>query len=113
VMPLVGQTFAPATRVLGQDNFTMSGINLVEGREFAFLTIQASGGVDAGVALDETTDVPHLFVADTYNHRILGFRDFRKVQAGSKADIVIGQPDFASNLCNISGNPDALTSSTL
>ncbi len=107
--PFTGSTFV-ATRVLGQDNFSMSAINLVEGREFAFLSGNAA---DAGVALDETGDVPHLYVADTYNHRILGFRDFRKVQAGAKADIVIGQADFTTNLCNITGNPDAPTASSL
>ena len=105
VLPFTGSTFGPATRVLGQDNFTMSGINLVEGREFTFLS---GSTADAGIALDETTDTPHLFVADPYNHRILGFKDSRKVQAGTKADIVLGQPDFNSNLCNVTGNPDAL-----
>jgi uncharacterized protein (TIGR03437 family) len=112
-LPLAGATFTGATRVLGQDSMTMAAINLVEGREFAFLTIQGSGGADSGVAIDETTETPHLFVADTYNHRILGFKDFRKVQAGSKADLVIGQPDWNSNFCNITGNPDAPTASSL
>src|SRR5205085_2082178 len=64
-MPLVAGTFAAATRVLGQDSFTASAVNLVEGREFAFLQ---GNTADAGVAIDETTDTPHLFVADTYNH---------------------------------------------
>ena len=50
--------------------------------------------------------LPHLYVADTYNHRVLGFKDFRKVQGGAKADIVIGQPDMNSKLCNITGDPD-------
>ncbi len=114
VLPFAAGAFGPATRVLGQDNFTSGGINLVEGREFAFLN-QTSNGIslDAGVALDETGDTPHLFVADTYNHRVLGFTDFRKIQAGSKADIVLGQPDFSSNLCNVTGNPDAANASTL
>ena len=67
----------------------------------------------AGVAIDETADTPHLYVADTYNHRVLGFKDFRKVQGGAKADIVIGQPDMNSNLCNVSGNPDGMTASSL
>jgi uncharacterized protein (TIGR03437 family) len=107
-------TFAPATRVLGQDGFTASAANLIEGREFAFRPSGSSA--DAGVALDETGDVPHLYVADTYNHRVLGYRDFRKLKAGApfdKADIVIGQADFSSNLPNITGNPDAPTASTL
>jgi uncharacterized protein (TIGR03437 family) len=113
-LPLVGSSFAGATRVLGQDGFTTSGINLVEGREFSFRT---TGTVaEAGLALDETGDVPHLYVADTFNNRVLGYRDFRKVKAGApfdKADIIIGQPDFSSNMANVTGNPDALTASTL
>jgi uncharacterized protein (TIGR03437 family) len=117
-IPMVGGSLAPAAaRVLGQDGLTYSGANLVEGREFNFLRAVSSGvTVDAGVALDETGDTPHLYVADTYNHRILGYRDFRKVKGGApydKADIVIGQPDFSSNLPNVTGNPDAMTASTL
>lgn len=114
VLGLTGSTFAPANRVLGQDKFTSSAINLIEGREFDFVSSSGSSLVaEGGVALDETGDTPRLYVADTYNHRILGFRDFRKVQGGSKADIVIGQPDFSSNMCNLGGNPDAMTANSL
>jgi uncharacterized protein (TIGR03437 family) len=116
VLPITGSGLASATRVLGQDNFTMSAANLVEGREFAFLQPGVNGSLTAegaGVAIDETADTPHLYVADTYNHRVLGFKDFRKVQGGAKADIVIGQPDMNSNLCNVSGNPDGMTASSL
>src|SRR4051794_3531302 len=116
-LSMAGNNFAPASRVLGQDGVTYSGINLVEGREFSFLRVASAGvNLDAGVAIDETGDVPHLYVADTYNHRILGYRDFRKVKGGApfdKADIVIGQPDFSSNLPNITGNPDTMTASSL
>jgi uncharacterized protein (TIGR03437 family) len=117
-IPLVGNGLAPAaTRVLGQDGLTYSGINLVEGREFSFRLDTTSGTfVDAGVAIDETGDVPHLYIADTYNNRVLGYRDFRKVKGGApfdKADIVIGQPDFSSNLPNITGNRDGMTASSL
>jgi uncharacterized protein (TIGR03437 family) len=117
-IPVVGSGLAPAaTRVLGQDGLTYSGANLVEGREFAFRRDTSAGvNLDAGVALDESGDTPHLYVADTYNHRVLGYRDFRKVKGGlpfDKADIVIGQPDFSSNLPNVTGNPDAMTASTL
>jgi uncharacterized protein (TIGR03437 family) len=113
-LPYVGTNFTPATRVLGQDGFTYSAANLTEGREFSFRP--STNVADAGIALDETGDVPHLYVADTYNNRVLGYRDFRKVKAGlpfDKADIVIGQPDFASNLANITGNPDAPNATTL
>jgi uncharacterized protein (TIGR03437 family) len=114
VLPIAGSTLAPATAVLGQDNFTSLGINLVEGREFDFTASQGANTVaEGGVAIDESGDTPHLYIADTYNHRILGYRDFRKVQGGSKADIVIGQPDLNSNVCNITGNPDGATANSL
>jgi len=114
VLPVSGSTLSPATRVLGQDTFSSGAINLIEGREFDFISSSGSSLVaDGGVAIDETGDTPHLYVADTYNHRILAFRDFRKVQGGSKADLVIGQPDLSSNLCNITGNPDGMTNSSV
>ena len=50
--------------------------------------------VDAGVAIDQKSDPPHLYVADTYNNRILGFKDFRTVRPGTRADVVFGQPDM-------------------
>jgi uncharacterized protein (TIGR03437 family) len=114
VLPIAGSTLAPATKVLGQDNFTSLGINLVEGREVDFTATLGAGLVaEGGVAIDETGATPHLYIADTYNHRILGFRDFRTVKGGGKADIVIGQPDFNGNLCNISGNPDGAAANSL
>jgi uncharacterized protein (TIGR03437 family) len=115
-LPLLssGSNFGPAVRVLGQYGYSTSGANLVEERG---LNLRPAPNVaDAGVALDESGDVPHLYVADTYNNRILGYRDFRKVKAGApndKADIVIGQPDYWMNLENTSGNPDGLTASSL
>ena len=91
--------FTGATRVLGQDRFNTNSINLIEGREFYFLNLSTKTA-DAGVALDSTGDTPHLYVSDPYNNRILGFRDVRKLLPGSAADIVIGQPDLATAVCN-------------
>jgi uncharacterized protein (TIGR03437 family) len=88
-----GPSFGPASHWLGQDRSDTNSINLIEGREFNF---QA----DAGLAVDSTGSTPHLYVADSNNHRILGFRDLRKVAPGSKADLVIGQPDMQTALCN-------------
>ncbi|MEN6601610.1 MAG: hypothetical protein ABFD86_04280, partial [Bryobacteraceae bacterium] len=73
-----------AQRVLGQDGFQFDTVNLIEGREFRF----NSGG---GIAVDAKSDPPRLYVADTGNNRILGFKDARKVRPGQKADLVIGQ----------------------
>ena len=95
VLPRSGTSFGPATRVLGQDAFDLNAPNLIEGREFNFST-----GGDAGVAVDLTSNPPRLYVADTYNNRILGYKDLRNLQFGAKADIVIGQPDFQHQLVN-------------
>jgi uncharacterized protein (TIGR03437 family) len=105
---------AAATRLLGQDTFAMSAPNLIEGREFDFFFSNTQGSTaDAGLTVDFSGDTPHLYVADPYNNRVLGFSDFRKVAAGSKADIVLGQPDLSSGLCNVTGNRDAPSASSL
>jgi len=112
VLPLQGSTLGAGTRVLGQDRLNTNSINLIEGREFEFTP-------DTGLAVDSTGSTPHLYVADTGNHRVLGFKDLRSVNAGSKADIVIGQPDFETAICNYStvtatgGNPNTPNQSSL
>lgn len=99
VMPRSGAGFGNATRILGQDLTDQNAPNLIEGREFDF-----SAGGDAGLAVDLSSSPPHLYVADTYNNRILGFKDLRNLQFGGKADIVIGQPDFQHQLVNYPTN---------
>ena len=98
VLPRPGGILGPATRVLGQDSMDLGSPNLVEGREFNF-----SAG-EAGVAVDLSSNPPHLYVADAGNNRILGFKDLRNIQPGAKADIVIGQPDFQHTLVNYPAN---------
>ncbi|MGE5193313.1 MAG: NHL repeat-containing protein, partial [Deltaproteobacteria bacterium] len=94
-----------ATRVLGQAFLDADGVNRVEGREFYFGVPGFIGGT--GVAVDRTSDPPHLYVADTLNNRILGFRDLRKVRPGDKADLVIGQPALDRTIPNYpSGSAD-------
>lgn len=107
-LPWLGSTFGSATRVLGQDRFDMRAANLIEGREFDFVAATSAGAsADAGLVIDTgSSSTPHLYVSDPYNNRVLGFKDFRVVKAGSKADIVIGQKDFNSGLCNQTGDPD-------
>jgi uncharacterized protein (TIGR03437 family) len=107
VMPYSGGTFGAATRVLGQDRMDAGSPNLIEGREFQF-------GSETSLAVDTRSDPPHLYVADTLNNRVLGFRDIRKVRPGDKADLVLGQPDFTTAVCNYpSGDPDRPTASNL
>ena len=113
VLPFDGATFQAAARVLGQDRMDTNSINLTEGREFQFVGGATRVG-DAGLLVDSRTDPPHLYVADPFNNRILGFRDLRKVKPGDKADIVIGQPDFATAMCNYPNNDqDKPTQSSL
>lgn len=110
VMPQNGTTYGPATMVLGQDAMTLNAPNLVEGREFDFQS--AAGGADAGVAVDLNSNPPHLYVADTYNNRILGYNDLRDISAGAKADLVIGQPDFQQVLVNYPNNNANMTNAS-
>jgi uncharacterized protein (TIGR03437 family) len=105
VMPYSGTgaatVFGAATRVLGQDQFYLNSPNLVEGKEFHF-----TGSSDnlAGMVIDTNSTPQHLYVSDTYNNRVLGFNDVRTVTFGTKADIVIGQPDFQRTLINYPSN---------
>ncbi|HTM50182.1 MAG TPA: hypothetical protein VL285_15930 [Bryobacteraceae bacterium] len=99
-----GAQNAVATRVLGQDDFVFRGPNLLEGREVNF---SPGSGADGGLIIDFSSDVPHLYIADTYNNRVLGYRDARAIRPGDKADLVIGQPDFQRSLINYPSNdPD-------
>jgi sugar lactone lactonase YvrE len=56
----------------------------------------------AGIAVDATSQPPHrhLYVADTANNRVLGWRDVTSFVAAQPADIVLGQPDLFSYKCN-------------
>jgi uncharacterized protein (TIGR03437 family) len=79
------------TRVIGQDQVAINNLNpnLVQGREFEF---------PIALALDPSTNPPALYVADTNNNRVLGFRNATSFANGQAADIVIGQPDMKTTL---------------
>ena len=55
-----------------------------------------------GIAMDATSQPPHrhLYVADSANNRVLGWRDAASIIAARPADIVLGQPDLFSYKCN-------------
>jgi uncharacterized protein (TIGR03437 family) len=116
-LPQQGATFGPATRVLGQDYFNTNSPNLIEGREFNFTGLLGNSSFsDAGMAIDNGSGTPHLYVADPYNNRVLGFKDLRTFQNGAKnkADIVLGQKDFTTALVNYpSGSATTPTNSSL
>jgi uncharacterized protein (TIGR03437 family) len=115
VLPFANGALGNAVRLLGQDRYDSNSINLIEGREFSFIgTLSSTAQLDAGLAVDSTGDTPHLYVSDPYNHRVLGFKDIRTLKPGSPADIVIGQPDFATAICNYpSGDQTQPTQSNL
>ena len=61
-----------------------------------------------GIAIDATSQPPHrhLYVADSVNNRVLGWRDVTAFVAAQPADIVLGQPDLFSSKCNNGAAPD-------
>lgn len=97
--------YTAANLVIGQADFPFNSSNLIEGREVWLLNGSSAGG---GIAVDKNSNPPHLYIADTFNNRILGFRDARAVGADArtlltqKADLVIGQPagDFFRSIVN-------------
>ncbi len=91
-----------AVRLLGQTDYPFRSPNLIEGREMNF--VPGNGNGDGGIVIDLISSVPHLYIADTYNNRVLGFNDARLVKPGTKADIVIGQVDFNRSVVNYPSN---------
>jgi uncharacterized protein (TIGR03437 family) len=102
-----GQTFGQANRLLGQLDYIYGASNLVEGKELFLRSSTIAGG---GVVIDKNSNPPHLYVADTFNNRVLGFTDARQVGTDSrnlltaKADLVIGQPDLLHARPNYPGS---------
>ncbi len=85
-------------KVLGDPNVIASasnpyavdgiGPNLVEGREL---------NLPAGVALDNSVSPPNVYIADSGNNRVLGYRYTTQLNPGSVADVIIGQIDRFGN----------------
>ncbi len=91
-----------ASRVIGQLDFPYTAPNLVVGEEF--FTAGPLSSASGSAILDLSATPPHLYVADTYNNRILGFNNFTGAINGQKADIVIGQPDLLHTTINYPSN---------
>ncbi|MBK5294207.1 MAG: hypothetical protein JJE04_21325, partial [Acidobacteriia bacterium] len=100
---LTANTPYSGKRVLGQASFLYRSPNQIDGREFYFGG-PGAGITAAGIAIDNTSDPPRLYVSDPNNNRILGFADARKIKPGDRADLVIGQPDFLRSLVNFPSN---------
>jgi sugar lactone lactonase YvrE len=86
-----------ADLVLGQENLVQGGTNLVDAQG---MSSPESAVVDSA---------GHLFVADASNSRVLGWSSVAALVSGQSADLVIGQPDGLSWLCEAGGAPSAAT----
>ena len=75
----------PVTPQVEQNALYSANPNLVEGRELY---------QPQGIALDLSSTPPAIYVSDTANNRVLGWKDATKFANGQSADIVIGQVDF-------------------
>ena len=102
VFPNAGQASA-ATHVLGQLDFPYNSANHIEGKELNFGSNIGGISGDAGIAVDQGSNPPHLYISDPGNHRVLGFVDARKAGLSGNADLVLGQPDWFTALCNQGG----------
>lgn len=103
-----GDTTADA--VLGQLDFVHRDPNFVDGRG-----ITTNGGPWAGygwgdVAVDTSFTPNRVFVADSANSRVLGWKDAAAFTTHAAANSVIGQADLSSTTCNgNNGTPSAAT----
>ena len=77
---------APADGVLGQPDFIS--------REGTPSATEMNSAL--GVAVDPGSG--KVFVADTFNHRVLRFASLSRLRNGEAAEVVLGQPDFTSNV---------------
>ena len=91
-MAMSGDTVAD--RVLGQFDFSNNAPNLIDapGLKGPF-----------SVAIDASVTPNRLYVADSLNSRVLGYKDVTTFINGGAADLVIGQPDFISGIANNGG----------
>ncbi len=78
-------------RELGQLDFTHGTVDFVDGSAFSNLS---------GVAVDRNSTPQHLYVVDSNNNRVLGYNDATSFTNGAAADLVIGQSDLFTTICN-------------
>jgi len=96
-----GQTQQQPQLVLGQASAT--GARRNAGSKVSGSTLHYPSGL--------WSDGKRIIVADAWNHRVLIWHEWPQ-QHGQAADVVIGQPDFNTNLPNVRGvgqAPDART----
>ena len=69
--------------MLGQTDVRQNGVNRVDGTElFGPL----------GIAIDRREGQVRIYISDSRNHRVLGWRDVNAYQTGNPPEVVLGQP---------------------
>ena len=71
-----------AYRCLGQPDLRQNGTNRVQGVELY---------APYAVALDSRDGSPHMYVADTRNHRVLAWQDAQSFQVGDTPALTLGR----------------------
>ena len=84
-----------ADLALGQLDLVHRGANIIDERGLA---------LPGGVAVDLSILPTRLYVADTRNHRVLGYSDVDTYYPGAPADLVLGQVDFGDGECGSPSN---------
>ncbi len=86
-----------ADGVLGQLDFVHNTKNFIDGRG---LNMNDQVG---DIAIDKSVSPNRVYATDRPNHRVLGWTSIAAFATHATANIVIGQPEFSSNVCNNGG----------
>jgi uncharacterized protein (TIGR03437 family) len=99
---------AVASRVIGQTSPDYGGVNLADANTVftAALVARTAGNaiMGGGVTFDTRSSPPRMYVADTFNNRVLGFCDARRA---GEVTLILGQPNAGQTRANY--NPDGST----
>ncbi|HEX8703602.1 MAG TPA: PKD domain-containing protein [Myxococcaceae bacterium] len=87
-------TDSTADTVVGQLSLTGNLANLVDARGLS---------TPSRVAIDRSVTPNRIYVADTDNHRVLGWNNAAAFANGAPADRLLGQPNPTSTGCNTGG----------
>jgi len=82
---VAAQLSTSSFRALGQPDLRQNGLNVAEGAELFNPN---------GLTLDLRGGELHVYVADTGNHRVLGWRNGFDFANGAPADLALGQPSL-------------------
>ncbi|MGO9059325.1 MAG: hypothetical protein ACLQU2_18350 [Candidatus Binataceae bacterium] len=94
-----------ADAVLGQGNLNHGAANQINGASIGGFN---GGGNEIwnGVAVDQNATPNRLYLSDSGNSRILAWKDITVFANGAPADLIFGQSDQFSHLCNLGFQPN-------